>query len=452
MDSAKFAAYAKSSKGPMGWMLAREARLLLAHEESDRRARRCQPVRERGRGRSVPRAHRRPRASMSSRMGSTPNISIPPATFKRIDTMGRLIVFTGQMDYRPNIEGVTWFVETILPHIRLVDPDVRFAIVGRNPTDAVKALARQPGVTVTGEVADVRGWLAAASVVVAPLKLARGIQNKVLEGMAMGAAGGRPPPPRAGHRSWRRDPRRLDRRRDCRGGHAVCSPIRPRPPSSAPRRAGRCRSAIAGRPGSLRSTRWSASAPPDRPSGPRHDRRGAGRRFPPRGSLRPATGGAHAAMLGGNLGGAAAAVPPRRDRPCAHLLDQHPHPSGIVLFIAPVIAWLVWQRRADLAQVRPQGWWPGLALGRERRARLAGRRRLGRGAVPPHRADRDAAGERGDFARPECREGAAVSALLHGVPRPVRRRLRGAAGRILTIRMVMPLLHLTGVRRASTAC
>ncbi|MEZ0242376.1 MAG: glycosyltransferase, partial [Sphingomonas sp.] len=72
-----------------------------------------------------------------------------------------------------------------LPHIRLVHPDARFAIVGRNPTDAVPALAKQPGVVVTGEVADVRGWLAAASVVVAPLKLARGIQNKVLEGMAM---------------------------------------------------------------------------------------------------------------------------------------------------------------------------------------------------------------------------------------------------------------------------
>ncbi|MFM9785702.1 glycosyltransferase, partial [Streptomyces scabiei] len=78
-----------------------------------------------------------------------------------------------------------WFVETILPHIRVSRPQARFAIVGRRPTDAVKALARQPGVMVTGEVADVRGWLAAASVVVAPLKLARGIQNKVLEAMAM---------------------------------------------------------------------------------------------------------------------------------------------------------------------------------------------------------------------------------------------------------------------------
>ena len=99
--------------------------------------------------------------------------------------MGSLIVFTGQMDYRPNIEGVTWFVETVLPHIRVRHPDARFAIVGRNPTDAVRALIRHPGVSVVGEVPDVRGWLQSAAVVVAPLKLARGVQNKVLEGMAM---------------------------------------------------------------------------------------------------------------------------------------------------------------------------------------------------------------------------------------------------------------------------
>ena len=80
---------------------------------------------------------------------------------------------------------MTWFVDTILPHIRVRYPDARFAIVGRAPTDAVKKLADTPGVIVTGEVADVRGWLAAAAVVVAPLKLARGVQNKVLEAMAM---------------------------------------------------------------------------------------------------------------------------------------------------------------------------------------------------------------------------------------------------------------------------
>jgi sugar transferase (PEP-CTERM/EpsH1 system associated) len=184
MDSAKFAAYAKSSKGPMGWMLAREARLMLAHEKAvAARVDASLFVSE------AEAALFRDRTGAERvhvvENGIDTEFFDPGATFKRIDTTGRLVVFTGQMDYRPNIEGVTWFVETILPHIRLAHPDVRFAIVGRNPTDAVKALAKHPGVTVTGQVADVRGWLAAAAVVVAPLKLARGIQNKVLEGMAM---------------------------------------------------------------------------------------------------------------------------------------------------------------------------------------------------------------------------------------------------------------------------
>lgn len=97
-----------------------------------------------------------------------------------------LIVFTGQMAYRPNAEAVAAFAETELPLIRQVRPDVHFAIVGREPTPAVEQLGRRPGVIVTGEVADVRPWLKAASVVVAPLAIARGVQNKVLEAMAMG--------------------------------------------------------------------------------------------------------------------------------------------------------------------------------------------------------------------------------------------------------------------------
>ena len=92
-----------------------------------------------------------------------------------------LIVFTGQMDYAPNIEAVADFVRNTLPLL----PNVVFAIVGRAPSAAVRALAGDR-VIVTGEVPDTRPWLAAADVVVAPLTLARGIQNKVLEAMAMG--------------------------------------------------------------------------------------------------------------------------------------------------------------------------------------------------------------------------------------------------------------------------
>ncbi len=95
------------------------------------------------------------------------------------------IVFTGAMDYWPNIDAVSWFVHDIFPRIRNDHPQARFYIVGSRPTASVKALAYQPGVEVTGKVTDVRPYVAHASVAVAPLRIARGIQNKVLEAMAM---------------------------------------------------------------------------------------------------------------------------------------------------------------------------------------------------------------------------------------------------------------------------
>lgn len=94
------------------------------------------------------------------------------------------VVFTGQMDYAPNIEAVCDFVRDVWPAVLTAQPDASFAIVGRSPTPSVLALSSD-SVIVTGEVPDTRTWLQTAAVVVAPLKLARGIQNKVLEAMAM---------------------------------------------------------------------------------------------------------------------------------------------------------------------------------------------------------------------------------------------------------------------------
>ncbi|HEX8380880.1 MAG TPA: TIGR03087 family PEP-CTERM/XrtA system glycosyltransferase [Allosphingosinicella sp.] len=104
----------------------------------------------------------------------------PAARFPVLDEPGPLIVFTGQMDYAPNIDAVRWFAGEVMPML----PQARFAIVGRKPPEAVRRLAG-PKVLVTGAVPDVRSWLAAADVVAAPLRIARGIQNKVLEAMAM---------------------------------------------------------------------------------------------------------------------------------------------------------------------------------------------------------------------------------------------------------------------------
>jgi len=111
----------------------------------------------------------------------------PAGKFKKLHPVfpDPLIVFTGQMDYRPNIEAVTDFATHAMPIIRARHSEASFAIVGRNPTQGVSDLSMLPGVQVTGAVDDVRTWLAAADVVVAPLRIARGIQNKVLEAMAM---------------------------------------------------------------------------------------------------------------------------------------------------------------------------------------------------------------------------------------------------------------------------
>jgi sugar transferase (PEP-CTERM/EpsH1 system associated) len=98
------------------------------------------------------------------------------------------LVFTGTMDYRPNVEGACWFVREVWPRLKQAVPDLRFSIVGRDPAAAVRKLAEVSGITVTGSVPDVRPYLAGATVAVAPLQIARGIQNKVLEAMAMGRA------------------------------------------------------------------------------------------------------------------------------------------------------------------------------------------------------------------------------------------------------------------------
>lgn len=111
--------------------------------------------------------------------------TIPALSDDRINRAAPLIIFTGQMDYRPNIDAVSHFAREVMPLILREEGDVQFAIVGRAPTAEVLGLAELPGVIVTGAVDNVQSWLKAANVVVAPLLLARGIQNKVLEAMAM---------------------------------------------------------------------------------------------------------------------------------------------------------------------------------------------------------------------------------------------------------------------------
>ena len=110
----------------------------------------------------------------------------PAADFEWIDRKSPLtVVFTGAMDYRPNIDAVAWFAEEVWPQVRAARSDALFQIVGSKPAGEVLKLGGRDGIEVTGRVPDVRPYLANADVAVAPLRIARGIQNKVLEAMAM---------------------------------------------------------------------------------------------------------------------------------------------------------------------------------------------------------------------------------------------------------------------------
>jgi hypothetical protein len=95
------------------------------------------------------------------------------------------LVFTGNMSYRPNVDAVQHFAAEVLPRIRREIPDVQLCIVGMDPSAAVRRLADGDRVVVTGRVDDVRPYFDSAAVAIAPLRVARGLQNKVLEAMAM---------------------------------------------------------------------------------------------------------------------------------------------------------------------------------------------------------------------------------------------------------------------------
>ena len=187
VDSAKWAEYAAQASGPMRAVWAREARTLLAFE---RRAAadfdRTLFVSEQERAAFVALAPEAASRCLAFDNGVDAERFAPAhGGVSPYPAGGPVAVFTGTMDYRPNIDAVTWFAETVLPLVQAQRPDVRFAVVGANPAPSVRRLAARRGVIVTGRVADVRPYLAHAAVAVAPLAIARGIQNKVLEAMAM---------------------------------------------------------------------------------------------------------------------------------------------------------------------------------------------------------------------------------------------------------------------------
>jgi glycosyltransferase involved in cell wall biosynthesis len=97
-------------------------------------------------------------------------------------------VFTGKMDFRPNVDAVLWFVDEVLPLITSRLPDARFYVVGQSPHPRLAPLADHPAVVITGRVPDTRPYIAGGGVYVIPLRIGGGTRLKVLEAMAMGQA------------------------------------------------------------------------------------------------------------------------------------------------------------------------------------------------------------------------------------------------------------------------
>jgi glycosyltransferase involved in cell wall biosynthesis len=97
------------------------------------------------------------------------------------------VVFCGVMNYQPNARGVQWFVREVWPLVRRLRPDAKFTVVGSHPTRAIQALSSaENGVEVTGAVPRVQPYLWQAAIAVAPIFVAQGVQNKVLEALAAG--------------------------------------------------------------------------------------------------------------------------------------------------------------------------------------------------------------------------------------------------------------------------
>lgn len=189
VDSAKWTQYAPNHRWPMSWLYRREGQKLLAYErEVAARSARSFFVTD-------------AEVALFTSLAPECAVRVEPVCngvdadyFAPDHTLASpyaaeaiAVVFTGGMDYLPNIDAVRWFVAQVFPTLRERWPKVHFYIVGRSPTPEVLALASE-SIIVTGTVPDVRPYLQHAAIVVAPLRIARGIQNKILEAMAMAKA------------------------------------------------------------------------------------------------------------------------------------------------------------------------------------------------------------------------------------------------------------------------
>ena len=187
VDSEKWRSYAQAKHWPVSWLYEREANKLLAYEREmaasthvsifvspEEAALFKQLAPE-----SADKVHYRTQGVDSAYFDPQLSSDNP------YEAKQKVLVFTGAMDYWPNVEAVKWFCQHVLAEVVKHEPDFLFCIVGMKPTDEVVQLGKLPGVRVTGGVPDVRPYLQYALAACLPLQIARGIQNKALEAMSM---------------------------------------------------------------------------------------------------------------------------------------------------------------------------------------------------------------------------------------------------------------------------
>lgn len=188
VDSDKWTQYAKWMRWPMSWVYRMEGRLLANYEKRTAEAFDAAVLVS-----SAEAEVFRNRTKLENKIYDVANgvdlEYFSPSTQSQISRSGApRLVFCGAMDYFPNIDAVCWFVQDVMPLVRKELGSVELVIVGGNPAAEVLKLKAVEGVIVTGRVPDVRPYLHAADLSVSPIRIARGIQNKVLEAMAMGKA------------------------------------------------------------------------------------------------------------------------------------------------------------------------------------------------------------------------------------------------------------------------
>ena len=181
LDSSRWGQFARRSRPPLRWVYSIEQRRFLAYERRIARsfshALVCTAAEQRDFERLIP-------GVPVSLVGN--GVDLDYFRSKGCAKRPGSIVFTGVMDYFPNVDAVVWFCEKVLPIVQQRIPEACLTICGSRPATAVRRLAKRQGVTVTGRVPDTRPYLDEAEVFIAPLRMARGIQNKLLEALAMG--------------------------------------------------------------------------------------------------------------------------------------------------------------------------------------------------------------------------------------------------------------------------